>query len=96
MLVLPATFGPATGTAALAQAPTPVQDPGGQGEDFGKSSPVALVLLLLFFVATALLVRSMTGHLKRLPASFDPPVPGSGAAPEPGRDQIDGDPRTGR
>ncbi|ASO18423.1 hypothetical protein FHR81_002829 [Actinoalloteichus hoggarensis] len=50
-----------------------VDDPGGQGEDFGKSSPVGLVLLVLFFIAVGLLVRSMTRHLRRLPASFDPP-----------------------
>lgn len=51
----------------LAQAP----DPGGQGEDFGKSSPVGLVLLILFFIAVAFLVRSMTKHLRKLPTSFD-------------------------
>lgn len=62
----------------LAEAGTlvPVQQPGtgdngGQGEDFGKSSPVGLLVLLLFLVAVALLVRSMTKHLKRIPASFD-------------------------
>lgn len=47
------------------------QDPGGQGEDFGKSSPVGLLLLVLFGIAVALLVRSMTKHLKKLPKSFD-------------------------
>ncbi|WP_298175545.1 hypothetical protein [Saccharomonospora sp.] len=46
-------------------------DGGGQGEDFGKSSPVGLLLLLLFLVAVAFLIRSMTKHLKRIPASFD-------------------------
>ncbi|EIF00407.1 hypothetical protein [Saccharomonospora glauca] len=46
-------------------------DGGGQGEDFGKSSPVGLLLLLVFFVAVAFLIRSMTKHLKRVPASFD-------------------------
>lgn len=54
----------------LAQVP-PAPEPGGQGEDFGKSSPVGLVLLILFAIAVALLVRSMTKHLKRLPTSFD-------------------------
>jgi hypothetical protein len=44
---------------------------GGQGEDFGKSSPVGFLLLLIFLIAVALLVRSMTKHLKRIPASFD-------------------------
>ena len=58
----------------LAQAPPPPPaDPGGQGEDFGKSSPVGLLLLVLFAVAVIFLIRSMTKHLKRVPASFDPP-----------------------
>lgn len=60
--------------ALVAQPPSTQEDPGGQGEDFGKSSPVGLLVLLLFFVAVALLVRSMTKHLKRVPASFDPPA----------------------
>ena len=49
-------------------------DKGGQGEDFGKSSPVGLVLLILFFIAVFFLVKSMNKHLKRVPASFDEPV----------------------
>ncbi|WP_089950222.1 hypothetical protein [Lentzea xinjiangensis] len=49
-------------------------DKGGQGEDFGKSSPVGLVLLIVFFIAVFFLVKSMNKHLKRLPASFDEPV----------------------
>ncbi|MGI8310118.1 hypothetical protein [Saccharopolyspora sp. ASAGF58] len=55
----------------LAQAPAPPNDPGGQGEDFGKSSPVGLVLLIVFAIAVVLLVRSMTKHLKKLPVVFD-------------------------
>lgn len=46
-------------------------DNGGQGEDFGKSSPVGFLVLILFLIAVAFLVRSMTKHLKRVPASFD-------------------------
>jgi len=61
-------------TAVLVQQPTaPDDDPGGQGEDFGKSSPVGFVVLLLFFIAVALLVRSMNKHLRRVPESFDKP-----------------------
>jgi hypothetical protein len=51
--------------------PSQPNEPGGRGEDFGKSSPVGLLVLLLFFVAVAFLVRSMTKHLKRVPQSFD-------------------------
>ena len=61
-------------TAEVAQPTQPSSsndDKGGQGEDFGKSSPVGLLVLLLFFIAVAFLVRSMTKHLKRVPESFD-------------------------
>lgn len=70
-LVAPA-FAPVQTTAlVLAQQPGN-GDNGGQGEDFGKSSPVGFLLLLVFLVAVAFLVRSMTKHLKRVPATFDP------------------------
>jgi hypothetical protein len=55
----------------LVPPPSPAPDPGGQGEDFGKAAPVGLVVLLLFFLAVALLVRSMNKHLRRVPKSFD-------------------------
>lgn len=70
--------------ALVAQPPTtPNDDPGGRGEDFGKSSPVGLLVILLFFVAVAFLVRSMTKHLKRVPASFDSPDAAGDRADEP-------------
>ena len=69
-LVLPTDFLAATGFE-LVQSPSPAPDPGGQGEDFGKAAPVGLVVLLLFFLAVALLVRSMNKHLRRVPKSFD-------------------------
>lgn len=72
-------------TLSLAVAPgaalvaVPVQNPApppGSGEEFGKASPVALVVIILLALATILLVRSMTVRIKRLPRSFDaePPV----------------------
>jgi hypothetical protein len=63
-------------TVALVAQPPPTteQDPGRQGEDFGKSSPVGLLVVLLLLVAVAFLIRSMTKHLKRVPASFDEPA----------------------
>lgn len=74
-MTLPGSDQVTAAVAVVAQPPpTTQQDPGGQGEDFGKSSPVGLLVLLLFFVAVAFLVRSMTKHLKRVPASFDPPA----------------------
>jgi hypothetical protein len=63
-------------TVALVGQPSAVpgpEDPGGRGEDFGKSSPVGFLVLIVFFIAVAFLMRSMTKHLKRVPPSFDPP-----------------------
>jgi hypothetical protein len=65
-----------TETVAMVVQPSPVpgpEDPGGRGEDFGKSSPLGFLVLILFFVAVAFLIRSMNKHLKRVPASFDKP-----------------------
>jgi hypothetical protein len=44
-----------------------------RGEEFGKTSPIALVVILLLGLATALLIRSMAKQLRKVPASFDPP-----------------------
>ena len=52
----------------LAQDPAP---PPGKGEEFGKASPVGLVVLVVLFLATILLVRSMNKHLRKVPPSFD-------------------------
>ncbi|MDT0275677.1 hypothetical protein [Blastococcus goldschmidtiae] len=53
-------------------------------EDIGKSGPLGLLLIVVLLIAVALLVRSMSGHLKKLPRSFDsdeaaPEVPDSPA-----------------
>ena len=45
------------------------------GPDFGKASPVGLLVLVLLLVGTFALVWSMNRHLKRLPESFDPEHP---------------------
>jgi hypothetical protein len=80
--IVAALYGQAAGAQAvggqaggipMVVADTKGNDQGSQGEDFGKSTPVGFVVLLLFFVAVVFLVRSMTKHLKRVPASFDPP-----------------------
>lgn len=62
------------GTIALVAQPAPApnpDDPGGRGEDFGKASPVAFVVLIVFVIAVVLLIRSMNKHLRRVPATFD-------------------------
>ena len=73
-LTLPAGVALPVTASALVLAQQPGNgDNGGQGEDFGKSSPVGFLVLILFLIAVAFLVRSMTKHLKRVPASFDEP-----------------------
>jgi hypothetical protein len=74
-LTLPAGVAlPVTASALVLTQQPGDGDNGGQGEDFGKSSPVGFLVLILFLVAVAFLVRSMTKHLKRVPASFDEPA----------------------
>ena len=73
---------------AVQPSPTPLPtEPGGRGEDFGKSSPVGLVVIILFFIAVFFLVRSMNRHLRRVPESFEPP------AEKPPEDRPDNPPR---
>ena len=70
----------------VAQDQTPPPD---KGAEFGKASPVGLVVILLLLIATVFLIRSMTKRLNRLPESFDPPPAERGAtqegADDPGR-----------
>ena len=64
-------------------------------EDVGKAGPVGLFLIVVLLVAVILLGRSMGGHLKRVPRSFDPAdqVPDSPAElveePAPGQELLD-------
>jgi hypothetical protein len=62
--------GPGATGAFLAQDPAP---PPGKGPEFGEASPLGLLVIILLGVAMVFLIRSMTKHLKRVPASFDPP-----------------------
>ena len=58
---------------AAGSGSTANNQPGGQGQEFGSSGPVALIVLIVLLVVVAFLVKSMSRHLKRVPASFDPP-----------------------
>jgi hypothetical protein len=66
-------------------------------EDVGKAGPIGLLIIVLLLIVTAFLVKSMGRHLKRVPASFDPPevvVPDDASElfeqkPEPGQDLLD-------
>jgi hypothetical protein len=86
--------GPVGQTVALVLAQDPAPPPG-KGEEFGKASPVGLVVILLLGIATVFLIRSMTKRLRRLPASFDEPaavIRDDSQEPEPG-DHLDARPR---
>jgi hypothetical protein len=66
-------------------------------EDVGKAGPLGLLLTLVLLIAVALLVRSMTTHLKRIPPSFDrvepeeqvPDTPAELFEPQPGEQLLE-------
>ena len=49
------------------------EEPVNTGPDFGKASPVGLVVVILLLVAVLLLGRSLSRQLKKVPESFDEP-----------------------
>lgn len=54
-----------------------------RGPDYGKASPVGLLVVLLLVIGVFVLVRSMNRHLKRVPQSFEagPDQPADSADP---------------
>jgi hypothetical protein len=53
------------------------EGPKNTGPDFGKASPVGLLVVVLLLIGVFALVWSMNRHLKRVPASFDAPEGGA-------------------
>lgn len=51
------------------------EGPRDTGPDFGKASPLGLVVVVMLLIGTFALVWSMNRHLKKLPESFDPEHP---------------------
>lgn len=45
------------------------------GPEFGKASPLGLVIVLVLLAGTILLIRNMNKHIKKLPAEFSPEHP---------------------
>ncbi len=68
--------------AVLADAPH------NHGPDFGKASPVGLLIIVLLVIATLLLLRSMNRQLKKVPESFDPKHPEPDQAADEGTDTL--------
>jgi hypothetical protein len=57
--------------------------PKNTGPDFGKASPIGLLIVVILLICVFALVWSMNRHLKKLPKSFDDEAVesgGSGAA----------------
>ena len=70
-------FGYSAMTGLLAQD-TPRQT----GPDFGKASPIGLIIVILLLISVFVLVWSMNKHLKRLPKSFDDDPDNTGSPAE--------------
>ena len=62
--------------------------PHNRGPDFGKASPVGLLIVVLLLIATLFLVRSMNRQLKKVPESFDPVHPEPDQAADEGTDVV--------
>lgn len=59
------------------------------GPDFGKASPIGLLIVVVLLIATLLLLRSMNRQLKKVPDSFDPKHPEPDQAADEGTDAVD-------
>ena len=62
--------------------------PHNHGPDFGKASPVGLLVVVLLLIATLFLLRSMNRQLKKVPPSFDPKHPEPDQAADEGTDAV--------
>jgi hypothetical protein len=75
LLVEPLAGAQIAATGAVVSVPVQnPEPPPGQGEEFGKASPIALVVIILLALATVVLIRSMTKRIRRLPTTFDQPA----------------------
>ena len=63
--------------------------PHNNGPDFGKASPVGLLVIVLLVIATLFLVRSMNRQLRKVPKSFDRENPEPDQAADEGTDTVD-------
>jgi len=72
--------------------------PHNTGPDFGKASPLGLLVVVVLLIATLLLLRSMNRQLRKVPKSFDPEpdqaagegTDAVGESPEQGPGRADG------
>lgn len=69
----------------LAQGTSTPSSP--QGPEFGKASPLGLVLIVALLSGTVLLIRSMNKQLRKLPDTFQPEHPEADQAADEGTDR---------
>ncbi|EME20868.1 hypothetical protein [Rhodococcus triatomae] len=65
------------------------------GPEFGKASPVGLLIIVVLLVGTVLLIRSMNKQLRKLPDTFEPEHPEADQAADEGTDRGGAVPPTG-
>ncbi|OZC29693.1 hypothetical protein [Gordonia polyisoprenivorans] len=59
-----------------------------QGPEFGKASPLGLLIIILLLICTALLIWSMNRQLRKLPKTFDTEHPEADQAFDEGTDSV--------
>jgi hypothetical protein len=62
--------------------------PHNHGPDFGKASPLGLLVVVLLLIATLFLLRSMNRQLRKVPKSFDRDNPEPDQAADEGTDSV--------
>ncbi|SIR78564.1 hypothetical protein [Williamsia sterculiae] len=75
----------AVSTVTLAAGEVLAKDP--QGPEFGKASPLGLLIVLVLLAGTVFLIWSMNRQLRKLPKTFDPDHPGPDQQADEGTDQ---------
>ncbi len=60
-----------TSVLALLSPVLAQEQPPPNAPEFGGSSPIGLVVIVLLFIATGFLIRSMNTHLRKVPSTFD-------------------------
>ncbi|RFZ43857.1 hypothetical protein DAVIS_01809 [Mycobacterium marinum] len=63
--------------------------PRNTGPDFGKASPLGLLVVVVLVIATLFLLRSMNRQLRKVPESFDRAHPEPDQAADEGTDVVD-------
>ncbi len=83
---------PAMLASVTMHLPLAANDP--TGPEFGKASPIGLVVILLLLAGTVLLIRSMNKQIKKLPDTFEPDHPEPDQAADEGTDPGAASPRS--